>query len=699
MEFNSAFVHATLTSFTRIAKTLMRYQLLLIVLLLSITFLPAEEAKGQWVQTSGPYGGNVVSFAESGPSLFAGTHGGGVFISNNHGASWNSTNNNLSSAVVWALAVNGNQIFAGTDKGVNVSTDNGASWKVSGLTAGAIYAFALSGTNIIAGTSGGIYLSIDSGKKWMAAKTGMGTVVVSALAVHGANIYAGTRTAGMFLSSNNGASWKPVNTGLKSLAVFSLTATGANLFAGTGGGVYLSKDSGATWSSVNNGSFTDSTQVYALTTVGTSLFAGTGTDLLSSSNNGTNWTSVNAGLPGGYVSAIIVSASNILAGTRDGVSLSTNGTSWINSNSGLLAHTGWSVLVDGTNVFMGSDYGVFVSTDEGNNWKAANQGLDGATTFASFAKLGTNLFVGTFGSGIFRSTTNGSSWTNVNSGLLVYSMGGIGSNLIAGTYGGGLMRSTDFGLTWNVPSGLTATIGIGIASAGTNLFALTEQGIHRSTDSGATWNLIISSIITNALASTTTPVLLSNGTEIYVGSDKGVFFSSDYGTTWIPSTSGLTGVAIQAMTARGKMIFGGTASSQVFLSTDKGTSWVDASVGATMGYFYSMGTNGTYVFAGTDHGMFRRPLSDFGNMSVRASGAEVSLQVSPNPTHGALTLHGLPPNTVSITVLNILGERVMVLRNPIGTEQSLDLTNLTTGNYFIRIALPHSVVTQMIVKD
>ena len=55
---------------------------------------------------------------------------------------------------------------------------------------------------------------------------------------------------------------------------------------------------------------------------------------------------------------------------------------------------------------------------------------------------GGNLYIGTFGSGVFRSTDNGANWSGANNGLtypLVFSLAGDGTNLFAGTYGGGIL--------------------------------------------------------------------------------------------------------------------------------------------------------------------------------------------------------------------------------------------------------------------
>jgi hypothetical protein len=56
---------------------------------------------------------------------------------------------------------------------------------------------------------------------------------------------------------------------------------------------------------------------------------------------------------------------------------------------------------------------------------------------------GANLFAGTFGGGVFVSTTNGKSWAAVNTGLTdtnVWPLTVHGTNLFVGTEGGGVWR-------------------------------------------------------------------------------------------------------------------------------------------------------------------------------------------------------------------------------------------------------------------
>jgi ligand-binding sensor domain-containing protein len=200
-------------------------------------------------------------------------------------AQWAQTG--LDSGSVFALAVSGTNLFAGTvDKGVFLSTNNGTSWTAvnSGLTIPYVLSLAVSGTNLFAGIGrasisgevlGGVFLSTNNGSSWTEADSGlMKPYEVLCLAVSCTNLFAGTEGGdGVFLSTNNGTSWSAVNSGLTRISVVSFAVSGTNLFAGTDGGVFLSTNNGTSWSTVDSG--LTNTNVLSLAVNGTNLFVGT----------------------------------------------------------------------------------------------------------------------------------------------------------------------------------------------------------------------------------------------------------------------------------------------------------------------------------------------------------------------------------------------------------------------------------------
>ena len=78
---------------------------------------PVKSLQLKWAQSSLSYHGQITSIAVSGSNIFAGTFGGGVFLSTNNGTSWSEVNNGLTNQQVTALTISGNDIFAGTNGG------------------------------------------------------------------------------------------------------------------------------------------------------------------------------------------------------------------------------------------------------------------------------------------------------------------------------------------------------------------------------------------------------------------------------------------------------------------------------------------------------------------------------------------------------------------------------------------------------
>ena len=228
----------------------------LFILAIFISSIPPK-SDAQWVQTNGPGGGHVSSFVASGTNLFAGTLGGGVFLSTNSGTSWTAANTGLTQFDVNALAVSGTNLFAATDGGVFLSTNNGTNWvsvstglpgppPLPGATA-SVYAVAVSGTNLFAATDSGVFVSTNNGTSWTAAGLVMNDIV-SALAIAGTNLFAATVGDGVFLSTNGGTNWTAVNTGLTSPSIYAFAVSGPKIFAGTDAGVHQARQ---TWKRVD----------------------------------------------------------------------------------------------------------------------------------------------------------------------------------------------------------------------------------------------------------------------------------------------------------------------------------------------------------------------------------------------------------------------------------------------------------------
>jgi hypothetical protein len=94
----------------------MKYLPTTVVFAMTLLVLYSYTAQANWVQTDGPEGGTIQVLLVNGSTVFAGSHGGGIFFSTNNGSTWKALNSGLTCGDVKSIAVSENTIFAGTNR-------------------------------------------------------------------------------------------------------------------------------------------------------------------------------------------------------------------------------------------------------------------------------------------------------------------------------------------------------------------------------------------------------------------------------------------------------------------------------------------------------------------------------------------------------------------------------------------------------
>jgi len=286
------------------------------------------------------------------------------------------------------------------------------------------------------------------------------------------------------------AQWTAVNTGLPYPGTNEyewFASIGSDLFIGTGSGVYVTSNNGTSWTAASTG--LTNTDIEALASIGSNLFAATGNGIFKSVNNGTNWTSMSTGLNtsnGTSVYSLFASGTNLFAGTEAGVFISVPPyTSWTAVNTGLMLVDYYAFTQIGSYIFSGG-LGVYRTSNNGASWTEMTSGLPSIynSDFESFAVLGSNVYAGDLGLGVFKSTDNGTNWTAVNSGLTdlhTQALCANGTSLFAGGLNGGVFLSTDNGATWTAENtGLTNLTVLSFQVFGTYLYVGTAGGVFRA---------------------------------------------------------------------------------------------------------------------------------------------------------------------------------------------------------------------------
>lgn len=320
------------------------------------------------------------------------------------------------------------------DAGVSV----GGQWVQlnTGLPPNAVVvSLASQGTKLYALTNEGsnnFYLSTNSGASWARATGDMkipgvnDPVAVSAFALSGTTIYAGAGL--LFSSTNDGQNWTVVDNTRGNPVVYTMVAAfGTDVFAGTFGGVLVSHDSGATWASAqtNDGTGHDTAWVdgvpSTMTLFGTRYMTGVslGQSAWASTDHGDHWATANAGLPPGAsgagrasITAFAVHGTTLLAGAGGHGIYQSNATvsAWEEANSGFLTPNdplgpvnAYVFAVSGSSIFAGTDSGVYVSTDNAATWSKLDRAdLPDFTAVYSMTVMGSNLYIGTYTSGVWR---------------------------------------------------------------------------------------------------------------------------------------------------------------------------------------------------------------------------------------------------------------------------------------------------------
>ncbi len=660
----------------------MKRNLIHIASIFALAFGAIPNAYAQWVQTNGPYGGDITALAKSASTIFAATFENGIFTSTDDGSTWESMKSSLNIGAILpnAFFISGSNILAGIYvRGLYISTDGGIDWKAdtNGISYGPLYSVATINNNIFAALGIEVFRSNDNGISWIAVDSGLpeDKPDIVALASVGTNLFAGTNGEGVFLSTNYGQSWTGVNNGLVTfdLTGVNVSALGVNsttLFAGTySEGIFRSTDSGANWVHADSGLRANTINAFGV--IGQYLFVATNSNgIFRSDDNGNFWTPVNQGLSStADVQTLLIDSNRIFAGTSGGVFVSTDsGESWNPDNVGIIASEVTSIITTGSNLYATTNgTGIFVSSDDGTSWTALNNGLTNLSLShpQSIAMRDSNFF-GATDAGLFKSSDNGKSWTllNVNFSPPITFAGHtlFACELNTQT----LYSSTDYGISWTICSnGLTDPYILSLFSLDSLVIAGGVNDIFISTDMGVDWHktgfTLPQQLGVRAL--TLCESILFAGTY-----QDGIFQSTNEGVTWGPSDSDLFDPYVTCFEVSGSSLFAGTeeGSNTVFLTTNKGLSWSAVDSGLPLIFVYSLASLHDNLFtSGYSGGVWRRALSEMIPISTVAQTASSPPQIQsyPNPFSRSttVTFSSQDVGFAEVMVVNLLGAQVAQL--------------------------------------
>jgi photosystem II stability/assembly factor-like uncharacterized protein len=504
--------------------------------------------------------------------------GGGVFRSENGGASWTPVNSGLpyDDLYVYDLALDpahpGRVYAALHEHGLYRSDNYGSSWySLSGTPyAGRAVAVDPFNSNTIyfgAVKKLGLRRSENSGADWSRiGGIGWDTLVgaISADPYHQGVLYAGIQVGNssyyLMRSTDRGDSWNMVDR-INTWGQVAFSPGGRVDFIGVDyDGPYRSLDDGLTWRRSVMGLSGFSVTGLAISPASQStLYAALyGLGVYTSTNAGASWTMTSAGLENPGVLALAAdpgNASLLYAATdQSGVYRSTNGgQSWGVLSSGYPQAAASAIapapfenrpLPERDDLKENPEAPSLLST-------AAPTGLAAANSIAVSPSGSTAVLVGTTGRGVYR--WNGSSWSasSLTSGT-VYSIlfdRALAGRVLAaaGSASGGVLVSANNGQTWQASNaGLSGRTVYSLAQSQANpsvFLAGSDSGVYQSTDGGGTW----SRIGLAGQAVTAVGVLPVDGNLFFAGTASAAYYFNARRGAWVSLEAPFKDTGIQGI--------------------------------------------------------------------------------------------------------------------------------------------------------
>ncbi|MBX7153517.1 MAG: T9SS type A sorting domain-containing protein [Bacteriodetes bacterium] len=457
---------------------------------------------------------------------------------------------------------------------------------------------------------GSVYKRSDRNSAWQLCPPFQYTVTGTDSSIHVYNLFTTTNNTtyastsrGVYVLENN--NWNHINTDFDGRV---LLQRGAVLFgAGTNSGVFRSDDNGQTWKEQNNGlnikdlvNNRDYTPyVSSLISEGNTIIAGCVEGFFRSVNNGATWVRTaqqygNIGpMCNGNNASVWCGSANVLLRSDD------SGRTW-NTIPTLSIPTDRRISAlysSGNTVYVGCGHsgnwndfvgGLFLSTDNGSSWSEVSTpsvrsyvGLDTTYYPTCYGSDSLYWYVGSTADGIYRSPDKGRTWSQTQDTLrdpitAIVSHNGV---VYAGT-ADGLYYSTNNGNQWHFAPHTTPTTYhtiYGVTVVRDTVVALTRNGTWIITGTDTSRMLKLFKVRLNEFIHVATI-----RDTMYVATDKSLYYSGDIGRTWaeLRNTTGTLGT-ITGMTNNGVVTMLSTTKGVLQVTGDS-TQWIARNTGLTI---------------------------------------------------------------------------------------------------------------------
>jgi photosystem II stability/assembly factor-like uncharacterized protein len=578
-----------------------------LLLALVIAFATSSQAlpSSTWLPY-GPDGGDARALAadpHDSQHLYLGSANGWIYESHDGGGQWKrlSRIGSRDNLVVDNILIDSSKpgrvlvgawALGNADGGLFLSENGGASWQevpdLKGQSVLALVGAPSDPATFVAGTLKGVYKTTDSGSHWkLISPEGSREIhEVESIAIDPKDpkiVYAGTWHL-PWKTTDDGAHWSNIKEGvIDDSDVFSIIIDPKDpsvVYASACSGIYKSESAGSLFHKIQGiPSTARRTRVLMQDPQHQNIvFAGTTEGLYRTTDSGKTWSRTTG--PELIVNDVYINPQDtnriLLATDRGGVLVSNDGgASFRATNSGFSSRQITSYVADmrspGT-IYVGlvNDKawgGVFVSTNGGLTWTQKNAGLEAHDVLSLGQASDGTILAGTR-HGIYR--LNGEVWNkveHVSLELPVTEAPPAPTPVTSRKKGARRAPVKKTVVKKKEPAKPFDGTVFAFARDGEQVFAATQDGVLKSADGGQSWTLVTDpqGHMWYAVSSSKSSILAASLTK--------AMLSGDDGRTWNPITppSELTQITAVAVDGFGGLWIGGREG--VYLSEDKGATW------------------------------------------------------------------------------------------------------------------------------
>jgi|GEM_PF-2992908 len=358
-------------------------------------------------------------------------------------------------------------------------------------------------------------------------------------------------------------------------------------------------------------------------------------------------------------------------------------------------------------LYVASNDGLFRSSDNGATWTDLTSGVSGLGDLVEiqFTNNG-DIFVRQNSSGIIRSLDGGNTWEldtagtggNYGSALLFYDsvsnkvFFGVGYNKYALYY----QAPTDAGWTkvTNVPSSVNNFSPVQMTRKGNKLFVIDiYRRVLESSDDGITWITKSGTGLTVAESQVGPSRFLSIGNDLYLGIG-GVWKSTDDGDNWTKVDQGFSSSDTRCLYYDGSTLYSSTfGGGNTYKSTDNGTTW--SYMGGSGSWFFKAITMHNGELYGVVHAKDSIFVYESGPTNISEQSAARKVQLYPNPASNMLTINHVPIGA-TIAMTDITGKTVHT-SEATNEQTTISTENFANGIYNVRVLSKANVYTLKLV--